>query len=69
MNCKAIILLSAVICLTLTVVAFSQDVEIEYTSSILWTDVKDVKTVDTLAYCAFWNGLVILNVSDPASPV
>ena len=42
--------------------------DITYVSSILWTEVKDVQIVGNYAYCAFANGLVILDISDPATP-
>ena len=41
---------------------------ITYLSSILWTDAEDVQVVGDYAYCAFRNGLIIFNISDPANP-
>lgn len=42
---------------------------IEYVSSTLWSDVGDVKISGNYAYCAFVNGLVVLDISDPTEPV
>ncbi len=42
---------------------------VEYVGSTLWTGVIDVEVVGNYAYCAFVNGLVILDISDPAAPV
>ena len=42
---------------------------VDYVGSILWNGVSDVKVVGNYAYCAFVNGLVILDVSNPAAPV
>jgi len=36
--------------------------------STLWKGINDVKVVGSYAYCAFANGLVVLDVTDPASP-
>lgn len=41
---------------------------IEYLGSTLWSGVNDVKIVGNYAYCAFFNGLVILDVTNPTSP-
>ena len=41
---------------------------VEYVASTLWTGVIDVKIVGNYAYCAFVDGLVVLNISSPASP-
>jgi hypothetical protein len=46
--------------------AFSNNVT--YVSSILWTQVKDVQVEGNYAYCAFLNGLMIEDVSEPAHP-
>lgn len=45
------------------------DSNVTYVSSILWTGVNDVQVVGDYAYCAFVNGFVILDVSDPTNPV
>ncbi len=44
------------------------DSNVEYVSSTLWTGARDVCVVDDYAYCAFVNGLVILDLSDPDHP-
>ncbi len=44
------------------------DFNVEYVSSCLWSDVKDVVVDGDYAYCAYVNGLVILDVSDPTNP-
>ena len=46
--------------------AYSQN--IEYLGSTLWSGVCDVKIQGQYAYCAFFNGLMILDVSDSTSP-
>jgi hypothetical protein len=40
----------------------------EYVGSGLWTDIRDVVVDRNYAYCAMANGLVILDISDPANP-
>jgi len=42
---------------------------IDYLGSTLWSGVNDVKIVGNIAYCAFFNGLVILDITNPVSPV
>ena len=61
------ILLFATLCLFIACLALAQNVE--YVGSTLWNNVSDVKVAGDYAYCAFANGLVILDVSDPADPV
>jgi hypothetical protein len=39
----------------------AQSVDIEYVSSILWSGVVDVELDSNYAYCAFVNGLVIID--------
>ncbi|MBC2726099.1 hypothetical protein [Desulfosporosinus sp.] len=39
-----------------------------YVSSAVWTGVVDVKAIDNYAYCAFWNGVGIMDISDPTQP-
>jgi len=43
--------------------------EAGYCSSVLWCQTLDVVVKDTLAYIAMCNGLLVLNVKDPAHPV
>ncbi len=40
----------------------------ELQSSILWSGARDIKVQGNYAYCAFDNGLVILDVSNPTQP-
>jgi hypothetical protein len=42
--------------------------KIEYVNSTLWSGLHDAKVVGNYAYCAFPNGLAMLNVSNPTSP-
>ena len=42
--------------------------DIEYVSSILWNQVNDIAMINDTAYCAFDNGLVIIDFTDPANP-
>ncbi|HBC46068.1 MAG TPA: hypothetical protein DCZ43_03380, partial [candidate division Zixibacteria bacterium] len=41
---------------------------IEYVGSALWSGINDVKVAGNYAYCAFFNGLVILDITNPSSP-
>ncbi len=42
---------------------------VEYIGSTLWTRINDTKVSGNYAYCVFGNGLVILDISNPSSPV
>jgi hypothetical protein len=42
--------------------------KLTYVGSALWTKAHDIKFQDTLAYCAFGNGLVILDLTDIKNP-
>lgn len=42
--------------------------ELEYLTSAYWAHAYGVKVVDQYAYCAYLNGLVILDVSKPQAP-
>jgi len=57
--------LAMVILFPITVFAES----IDYVSSTLWTGVNEVKIANGHAYCNFDNGLIILNLADPSTPV
>jgi hypothetical protein len=59
----------AIILALVFIVAGASAQEVEYVGSTLWTGVNDVEVVGNYAYCAFVNGLVILDISDPASPM
>jgi hypothetical protein len=48
--------------------ALSQKEEIRYVDSTLWTKAYDIKVVGERAYCAFLNGLMILDLSDKRRP-
>ncbi|MBC2696158.1 MAG: hypothetical protein HF982_12970 [Desulfobacteraceae bacterium] len=45
------------------------EANLKYQNSVLWTGIIDSKVVNDHAYCAFWNGLGILDVSDRTNPV
>jgi hypothetical protein len=47
---------------------FLQASELEYVSSLLWSKAYDAKIIGARAYCAFLNGLVILDVSNTRKP-
>jgi len=47
----------------------SEASNLEYVSSILWTKAYDAKIDGDHAYCAFLNGLVILDISNKLKPV
>ena len=46
--------------------AFAQG--IEYIGSTSWSYITDIEVIGDYAYCSFMNGLVILDVSNPANP-
>ena len=46
----------------------SQKEEIRYIDSALWTKAYDIKVAGERAYCAFLNGLMILDLSDKRRP-
>ena len=48
--------------------ALCQNLDIEYVGSTLWNGVIDVEIVENYAYCTFTNGLMILDISNIASP-
>lgn len=47
---------------------FSESSSLEYVSSILWSKAYDAEVVGDRAYCAFLNGLVILDVANKKKP-
>ena len=61
---KIFALLAIIVFLGSSPVLFSEDIELEYVSSILWTQLHDVEIEGDYAYCAFLNGLMILDVSN-----
>ncbi len=63
---KAMILLPAILCLSITGPAFAQNVE--YVGSTLLSGVNDVKVRGDYAYCADIDGLIIIGISDPENP-
>jgi len=48
-------------------IVYAQNVD--YVSSALWSEVNDLEVSGNYAYCAFFNGLVVLDITDPAAPV
>jgi hypothetical protein len=59
----------ALIILVIFILASSSFAQgIEYLGSTLWSGVNDVKVVGNYAYCAFFNGLMILDISNPDTP-
>jgi hypothetical protein len=51
------------------VLAAATDVpKLTYVGSALWTKAHDIKFQDKLAYCAFGNGLIILDLTDVKNP-
>lgn len=61
-----LIFLSAAL-LLLPSLSFSQG--LEYANSMLWTGINDIKVRDNYAYCAFQNGLAIIDISQPENPI
>ncbi|UCC79295.1 MAG: hypothetical protein JSW64_13635, partial [Candidatus Zixiibacteriota bacterium] len=57
-----------VICVMLAMVGIASAQNVEYVNSTFWTGVNDIKIVGDYAYCAFVNGLTILDVSDSTNP-
>jgi len=47
---------------------FPQKEKLEYVDSLLWSKAHDVKIVGDYAYCAFLNGLKILDISNKRKP-
>ena len=62
-------LLVIIVFLGTSPVLFSEDIELEYVSSILWTQLHDVEIEGDYAYCAFLNGLMILDISNKRKPI
>jgi len=61
-----------ILCLTvwmLPLKSSAKETSLEYLSSSLWTGIQDVLVEGGYAYCAFVNGLEIINISEPTSPV
>lgn len=46
----------------------SSDTGVEYVSSTLWTKAYDIALTHNYAYCAFLNGLVVLDTRDKEKP-
>ena len=46
----------------------TSEIDLVYVNSILWTQVTDVKVSGNYAYCAFANGLVILDITNKSNP-
>ncbi len=44
------------------------DTHLEYVSSALWTKAYDIAVADNYAYCAFLNGLVVLDIKEKDKP-
>ncbi len=42
---------------------------LEIVSSTLWADLYGVEVSGNYAYCLYTNGLQVLNITDPASPM
>lgn len=59
-------LLVAVLCLSFAGSVSAQN--FEYIGSILWTGINDIHIQGDYAYCAFQNGLVIVDISDNSEP-
>lgn len=47
----------------------AEEGRLEYVGSALWSKAYDVEVRDNLVYCAFLNGLMILDITDPKKPV
>jgi hypothetical protein len=60
--------LAAFLVIILFVSSISYSQNITYLGSTLWSGVNDVKIQGNYAYCAFFNGLVILNITNPINP-
>jgi hypothetical protein len=41
---------------------------LDYINSTLWTGICDIKVMSNYAYCALFNGLMILDISNPDTP-
>ena len=58
----------SIIAAALTLAQAVQSEDVEYAGSALWTGATDIVAEGDYAYCSFLNGLVILDISDPAVP-
>jgi len=47
----------------------SNEVELEFAGSVLWSGMIDMDVSGTLAYCAMYNGLYIVDISDTTNLV
>ena len=56
-------------CIILLLLITASGQNIDYVNSILWTRLHDINVADDLVYCVFQNGLAILDVSNPETPV
>ena len=68
MKCMIKLLVMAAIALV-PVSAAGIEYEVAYMGSCLWTGVQDVSVEGDYAYCAFANGLVVLDISSPDNPI
>ncbi len=50
------------------VTAGTEIAEISYLGSTLWTGVNDIDLAEGYAFCAYYNGLVVLSLADPSAP-
>lgn len=67
MNRPTIILTTLVILLAGVNSAYGQ--ELQYVTASMWATAFGVKVVDSYACCAFFSGLIILDITDPQHPV
>ena len=65
MRCSVLVLFGSLVS-ALANSVFAQNVE--YVSSTLWSDATGIAVQGNYAYCAYHNGLVVLDVSNSASP-
>ncbi|HBC46272.1 MAG TPA: hypothetical protein DEO84_00550 [candidate division Zixibacteria bacterium] len=59
----------SILAILLFVPLIGQAQQLEYVGSTLWNTANDIKVIGNYAYCAFSNGMEILNISDPTNPV
>ncbi len=62
------LIMIALVAVVLFFSALAHAQNISYLGSTLWSGVCDVKIQGNYAYCAFFNGLMVLDIANPDTP-
>ena len=46
----------------------SLGLDLEPANSLLWSGALDCEVIDGIAYCAFWDGFMVIDMNDPGQP-